>query len=409
MKRRHWKRTGHTISITKTRCGDQARITMTATIKEKYNMVDSILIGNLQNQLGRLMNQLSDLEKERSNIEADEYEELKNDTMEQLEDLSRTLDKMEVGSITLIDGITATRMAIRAAISEAFRTPEIVTLFARNQPIQIRQKLVLVRKYCLMFLQYVYLCAYGIPTIHFLNLCNSSIVPVRSAFYCCRCLFSLFFSEFVEYILGLHKAMEMSGKSKSNKIRISVPNLPKPWLAYMHLGRKIPFYFNTLTGKSIWEFPGDNHTSGDSAFEPYIHPLGGRKRNVSSLAETESYCKKRNTVRKNLYLVISVIPYTVIKELDRLKCSNKTDIKIRAIRAIDRLDKLTKNKDPYLAIESSSEARAPVSGFVTSNNDDFILKCAFRIKSECESDYVFAVYILFSAVFKSSHMNLEML
>ncbi|PIO65059.1 Beta-catenin-interacting protein ICAT [Teladorsagia circumcincta] len=105
-------------------------------------MADAVLVGNLQNQLDRLMNQLSDLEEERSNMDAKEYEELKSETMEQLQDLSRTLEKMTGGAITVIDNLTATRMAVRAAISQAFRTPEIVALFARKQPAALRQKLI---------------------------------------------------------------------------------------------------------------------------------------------------------------------------------------------------------------------------------------------------------------------------
>ncbi|KAK6040465.1 LZIC family protein [Cooperia oncophora] len=105
-------------------------------------MADAVLVGNLQNQLDRLMNQLSDLEEERPNMDAKEYEELKSETMEQLQDLSRTLEKMTGGTITVIDNLTATRMAVRAAISQAFRTPEIVALFARKQPAALRQKLI---------------------------------------------------------------------------------------------------------------------------------------------------------------------------------------------------------------------------------------------------------------------------
>ncbi|KHN86105.1 Protein LZIC [Toxocara canis] len=57
------------------------------------------------------------------------------------EDLGETLDRMQCGDVTLIDQMTATRIAIRAAISEAFRTPEIVAIFAKKQPALLRQKL----------------------------------------------------------------------------------------------------------------------------------------------------------------------------------------------------------------------------------------------------------------------------
>ncbi|VDM23479.1 unnamed protein product [Toxocara canis] len=117
------------------------------------------LISNVQEQLNRLMTQLADIEREKGSLEVEEYTEMKKDTMEQLKDLGETLDRMQCGDVTLIDQMTATRIcpqpgddlykvltgvsrdAIRAAISEAFRTPEIVAIFAKKQPALLRQKL----------------------------------------------------------------------------------------------------------------------------------------------------------------------------------------------------------------------------------------------------------------------------
>ncbi|VDK43735.1 unnamed protein product [Anisakis simplex] len=78
---------------------------------------DLKLITNIQDQLNRLMTQLADIEQEKETLEAEEYIEMKNGTMEQLR-------------------------AIRAAISEAFKTPEIVAIFAKKQPALLRQKLI---------------------------------------------------------------------------------------------------------------------------------------------------------------------------------------------------------------------------------------------------------------------------
>ncbi|MFH4979262.1 hypothetical protein AB6A40_005971 [Gnathostoma spinigerum] len=99
------------------------------------------LIVNIQDQLQRLMNQLADLEEERDSIGNEEYVEMRKDTMEQLEDLGQTLDRIQCGDMTLTDQLTATRQAIRAAISEAFKTPEIAAFFAKKQPALLRQKL----------------------------------------------------------------------------------------------------------------------------------------------------------------------------------------------------------------------------------------------------------------------------
>ncbi|KAJ1369292.1 hypothetical protein KIN20_030712 [Parelaphostrongylus tenuis] len=106
-------------------------------------MADAVLVENLQKQVDRLIHQLCDIEEEKSNMDPQEYEELKLETMEELKDLSRSLEKMTGGDITSTDNLTATRMAVRAAISQTLRTPAILAMFARKQPIALRQRLML--------------------------------------------------------------------------------------------------------------------------------------------------------------------------------------------------------------------------------------------------------------------------
>ncbi|VDN88784.1 unnamed protein product, partial [Brugia pahangi] len=77
----------------------------------------------------------------RDSLDNDEYLEMKNETIEQLKELERTLDRMKCGDFSLTDELTATKMAIQNAISEAFKTPEIVAIFAKKEPALLRQKL----------------------------------------------------------------------------------------------------------------------------------------------------------------------------------------------------------------------------------------------------------------------------
>ncbi|KAL3997734.1 Beta-catenin-interacting protein ICAT family protein [Acanthocheilonema viteae] len=102
---------------------------------------DAKLISNIRNQLDRLMLQLAEIEKEKDSLDNDEYVEMKNDTVEQLKELERTLDRVKCGDVSLTDELTATKMAIQNAISEAFKTPEIVAIFAKKEPVLLRQKL----------------------------------------------------------------------------------------------------------------------------------------------------------------------------------------------------------------------------------------------------------------------------
>ena len=43
--------------------------------------------------------------------------------------------------MTLVDQLNGMQLAIQAAISEAFKTPEVIRMFAKKQPEQLRQKL----------------------------------------------------------------------------------------------------------------------------------------------------------------------------------------------------------------------------------------------------------------------------
>ncbi|XP_078615524.1 protein LZIC-like [Branchiostoma floridae x Branchiostoma japonicum] len=96
---------------------------------------------NLEEQLDRLVQQLQDLEECREDLDEDEYEETKNETLEQLKEFSKTLEHMAQGDMTLVDELNSMQLAIRAAISEAFKTPEVIRMFAKKQPGQLRQRL----------------------------------------------------------------------------------------------------------------------------------------------------------------------------------------------------------------------------------------------------------------------------
>ena len=43
--------------------------------------------------------------------------------------------------MTLVNELNRMQLAIQAAISEAFKTPEVIRLFAKKQPGQLRQRL----------------------------------------------------------------------------------------------------------------------------------------------------------------------------------------------------------------------------------------------------------------------------
>lgn len=48
---------------------------------------------------------------------------------------------MTAGNMTLQSEFEATRQAVRAAISQAFKTPEVIRLFAKKEPVELRKRL----------------------------------------------------------------------------------------------------------------------------------------------------------------------------------------------------------------------------------------------------------------------------
>nr|CAH04891.1 leucine zipper and ICAT homologous protein [Suberites domuncula] len=96
---------------------------------------------NLEDQLDRLVAQLADLEECRDDLDDDEYEETKRETLDQLKEFNESLSKLQGGDMTLVNELNRMQLAIQAAISEAFKTPEVIRLFAKKQPGQLRQRL----------------------------------------------------------------------------------------------------------------------------------------------------------------------------------------------------------------------------------------------------------------------------
>lgn len=102
---------------------------------------------NMEEQLDRLMQQLADLEECREDLDDEEYEETKKETLEQLNEFNDSLKKIMSGDMTLVDELSGMQLAIQAAISQAFKTPEVIRLFAKKQPGQLRTRLGEVRKW----------------------------------------------------------------------------------------------------------------------------------------------------------------------------------------------------------------------------------------------------------------------
>jgi hypothetical protein len=105
------------------------------------NIETVLLREQVNNQLGRLFDQLEDLEELRSELSDAEYHEEKEGTLDQLKEFQLFLQKATSGDMTLVDEFAATQLAIQAAVSDAFSTPDVIRMFATGESDQLRKKL----------------------------------------------------------------------------------------------------------------------------------------------------------------------------------------------------------------------------------------------------------------------------
>jgi hypothetical protein len=95
----------------------------------------------VNDQLNRLMNQLKDLEENKDALDEEEYTSMREDTLLQLKEFSELLERQKSGNVTLIDHLNQVQIAIREAVSQAFKTPEVIQMFASKQPQLLRNYL----------------------------------------------------------------------------------------------------------------------------------------------------------------------------------------------------------------------------------------------------------------------------
>lgn len=95
----------------------------------------------VEKQLQRLLCQLKDLDECKDELTDEEIRETRSETMEELKEFQENLDKMVKGDMTLMDALSAVRLATMAAINEAFKTPEVIRMFSSRQTDELRGQL----------------------------------------------------------------------------------------------------------------------------------------------------------------------------------------------------------------------------------------------------------------------------
>ena len=93
---------------------------------------------NIEKQLNRLLAQLQDLDDLKDELDEDEIEDIRADTLEQMEEFEASLSRIMSKDLTLVDSLGSMQIAIQAAISKAFKTPEVIKMFAKKDKGKLR-------------------------------------------------------------------------------------------------------------------------------------------------------------------------------------------------------------------------------------------------------------------------------
>lgn len=99
------------------------------------------LKGMVEQQLHRLLCQLKDLDELKDQLTEEEIRETRAETMEELREFRDSLDKMISGDMTLMTELGAMRLAIMAAINEAFKTPDVIRMFNSKRTEELKNHL----------------------------------------------------------------------------------------------------------------------------------------------------------------------------------------------------------------------------------------------------------------------------
>lgn len=65
---------------------------------------------NIQDQLNRLVSQLEDLENEKEGLDAEEYEEMRGETLQEMKVFETQMEKMLSGDTTLVTEFQAAKL-----------------------------------------------------------------------------------------------------------------------------------------------------------------------------------------------------------------------------------------------------------------------------------------------------------
>ena len=105
------------------------------------NNVDNKLLKNIIDEINRLNYQLEDLETYKDDFTPEEIEEQKKETLKQLIETNKILEKMKSGNSTTVTAEEEARMKLQEILRENYNVKELVNFYLVNEVGFLREKL----------------------------------------------------------------------------------------------------------------------------------------------------------------------------------------------------------------------------------------------------------------------------
>lgn len=103
--------------------------------------VDEKLLNNVLDEAKRLNSQLKDLEEYKNDFEPEEYEKIKNDTLDQLIENAKLITKMSSGDLKATGVAEEARKRIADTINENYNIKQLLGTFLSTEVFYLRENL----------------------------------------------------------------------------------------------------------------------------------------------------------------------------------------------------------------------------------------------------------------------------
>lgn len=110
-------------------------------------MSKASLMEYLEIQLHRLIEQLKDLEDCKEELSAEEFDYIKDDALEQVQEFNKSINDYQKKDSSMTNQFTELKGALRQAIGESFNTQDMVDMFGINDAEVLQQLIKLEEDY----------------------------------------------------------------------------------------------------------------------------------------------------------------------------------------------------------------------------------------------------------------------